>query len=132
MWSAASGVGHWLTQLAHLSGLRVVATASAKHTERLKALGAVDVFDYRDPEAGTKIRTVTGGALAYAGVCEAAQADVRTIVDALGPGGGTLAAAAAFLQQPEPRAEKPVHVVVVYVLTLLGKVRGRRLLLVRR
>lgn len=122
VWSAASGVGHWLTQLAHNSGLRVFATASPKHTERLKTLGAVDVFDYRDPEAGAKIHAATSGKLAYVGVCEAAQADVPNIVDALGRGGGTLALAAAPLQAP-PGADKPINAVFSVVFTLLGKVR---------
>ncbi|KAF5314227.1 hypothetical protein D9758_018293 [Tetrapyrgos nigripes] len=54
VWSGSSSVGHFTIQLAKLGGMRVIATASPKHFDRLKALGADEVFDYRDPEVVKK------------------------------------------------------------------------------
>lgn len=45
---AGGAVGLLLAQLAVQRGYRVWATAAIKHHERLKALGAIGVFDYRD------------------------------------------------------------------------------------
>ncbi|PAK26277.1 NADPH:quinone reductase [Streptomyces sp. alain-838] len=46
---ANGGVGSTLVQLARIAGARVVGTASAKHHDAVRALGAVPV-DYRDPD----------------------------------------------------------------------------------
>lgn len=119
VWSAASGVGHWLTQLVHLAGLQVFATASPKHTERLKALGVVEVFDYRDPKAGANIHAATSGKLAYVGVCEAKEADVPNIVASMGS--DTQAAAVAFLESP---ASTDVKFATSITFTLFGEVRN--------
>ncbi|KZV92698.1 GroES-like protein [Exidia glandulosa HHB12029] len=119
VWSAASGVGHWLLQFAHLSGLKVYATASQKHSERLKALGAVDVFDYRDPEAGKKIFAATKGSLTQIAVAETTQDDVVNIINAFGDNGGIFAACAPFLQMPN--STKPVEFVPSIVMTLYGE-----------
>ncbi|KIL86274.1 hypothetical protein FAVG1_10672 [Fusarium avenaceum] len=67
VWSGASAVGTATIQIAHAFGWTVYATASPKHHEWLKRLGATDVWDYHDPQvvqhigqaaqaAGLKIR----------------------------------------------------------------------------
>ncbi|KAH8832078.1 chaperonin 10-like protein [Flagelloscypha sp. PMI_526] len=56
VWGASTAVGHYAIQLASLSGYRVIATASPAAFEEVKALGASDVFDYKDPETPQKIR----------------------------------------------------------------------------
>lgn len=43
----AGGVGTFAVQLAHWRGARVVATSSARDTDIVRELGAVDVIDYR-------------------------------------------------------------------------------------
>ncbi|SEO64750.1 NADPH:quinone reductase [Luteibacter sp. UNC138MFCol5.1] len=43
---AAGGVGHFVVQVAKLKGARVIATASSRHSEMLKSLGADEVIDY--------------------------------------------------------------------------------------
>ncbi|KAI9839001.1 MAG: hypothetical protein M1819_004209 [Sarea resinae] len=48
VWGGASSVGTAAVQIAHLMGFRVYATASEKHHEYLKTLGASQVFDYKD------------------------------------------------------------------------------------
>ncbi|PDP87333.1 NADPH:quinone reductase [Glycomyces fuscus] len=52
---ANGGVGSLLVQLARHAGATVIGTASARHTEAVRALGAVPV-DYRDPDLHTRIR----------------------------------------------------------------------------
>jgi NADPH:quinone reductase-like Zn-dependent oxidoreductase len=43
---AAGGVGVFAVQLAHLAGAHVIVTASARHHDFLKALGADEIIDY--------------------------------------------------------------------------------------
>ncbi|KAJ4982569.1 hypothetical protein SVAN01_11934 [Stagonosporopsis vannaccii] len=47
IWGGASSVGGTAIQMAVASGLRVVTTASASNHERVRLLGATEVFDYR-------------------------------------------------------------------------------------
>ena len=48
VWGGGSSVGSAAIQTANLLGFKVYATASAKHHEYLKSLGAKRVFDYKD------------------------------------------------------------------------------------
>jgi NADPH:quinone reductase-like Zn-dependent oxidoreductase len=52
---ANGGVGNTLVQLARHAGMTVIGTASARHHEAVRALGATPV-DYRDPEVYRRIR----------------------------------------------------------------------------
>jgi NADPH2:quinone reductase len=52
---ANGGVGSTLVQLARIAGAGVVGTASAKHHDAVRALGAVPV-DYRDPDLEGRLR----------------------------------------------------------------------------
>ncbi|KAK4032945.1 chaperonin 10-like protein [Parachaetomium inaequale] len=49
VWGGASSTGSATVQLARLAGLTVFATASPQHHERVRALGATAVVDYRSP-----------------------------------------------------------------------------------
>jgi NADPH:quinone reductase-like Zn-dependent oxidoreductase len=61
--NGAGGVtGGILVQLAAHRGARVIATAGRGSAERLRALGAADVIDYRDPDWAGRVRTLNGGA----------------------------------------------------------------------
>ncbi|KAL2270617.1 hypothetical protein VTJ83DRAFT_2801 [Remersonia thermophila] len=66
VWGGASSTGSAVVQFARLAGLVVFATASPQHHDRVRALGATAVVDYRSPtvvedllaaarEAGTPI-----------------------------------------------------------------------------
>jgi NADPH:quinone reductase-like Zn-dependent oxidoreductase len=55
VWGGASSIGSAMVQMATLMGFRVYATASPKHHEYLKTLGASKVFDYRDEDVVGKI-----------------------------------------------------------------------------
>ncbi|KAJ1555430.1 hypothetical protein HK096_010869 [Nowakowskiella sp. JEL0078] len=50
-------------QIAKRSGATVIATASASNHAEIKANGADHVFDYRDPEILSKIRSLVGNSL---------------------------------------------------------------------
>ena len=52
---ASGGVGSILVQLARQAGVRVIGTASPRHHEALRALGAEPV-DYRDPDVAARVR----------------------------------------------------------------------------
>ncbi|NJQ01112.1 medium chain dehydrogenase/reductase family protein [Streptomyces zingiberis] len=54
---ANGGVGTLLVQLARRAGLTVIGTASARHHEAVRALGAIPV-DYRDPDLYEQIRAL--------------------------------------------------------------------------
>ena len=47
VYSGSTAVGHYAVQLAHLSGYKVIATASQKNHDTLKSLGADVVFNVR-------------------------------------------------------------------------------------
>ncbi|WP_327686106.1 medium chain dehydrogenase/reductase family protein [Streptomyces sp. NBC_00467] len=55
---ANGGVGSTLVQLARHAGIRVIGTASARHHETVRELGAIPV-DYRDPDMYQRIREIT-------------------------------------------------------------------------
>ncbi|KAG7008540.1 hypothetical protein G7Y79_00005g016810 [Physcia stellaris] len=55
IWGAGGSVGSATVQAASLLGFRVFATASAKHHEYLKGLGAARMFDYKDENVVDRI-----------------------------------------------------------------------------
>jgi NADPH:quinone reductase-like Zn-dependent oxidoreductase len=55
IWGGASSVGSFAIQSAKTLGFTVYATASAKHHDYLKKLGAHAVFDYKDSDVVSKI-----------------------------------------------------------------------------
>ena len=55
VWGGASSVGSAAIQTANLLGFKVYATASTKHHEYLKTLGARRLFDYKDEHVVTSI-----------------------------------------------------------------------------
>ena len=57
----AGAVGHDAVQLAAWGGARVIATASPADFDRVRAAGAAEVLDYRDPDLAAKVLDLTGG-----------------------------------------------------------------------
>lgn len=55
IWSGSTSVGQWAIQIAHISGYKVITTASPRNHEMLKELGADDLYDYRDETTPQKI-----------------------------------------------------------------------------
>ncbi|CAG8562528.1 7300_t:CDS:2, partial [Ambispora gerdemannii] len=66
IWGGASSCGAYAIQLARLSGLTVITTASTHNTEYLKSLGATYVIDYKDPNVVSQIRALMKNKLKYA------------------------------------------------------------------
>lgn len=62
----AGAVGHNAVQLAKWGGARVIATASARDHERVRAAGADHVFDYSDPKLAESIMDASGGGVDHA------------------------------------------------------------------
>lgn len=55
---AAGGVGHFAVQVAKLQGARVIAVASAAHTDFLRSMGADEVLDYTRTAPEETVRDV--------------------------------------------------------------------------
>ncbi|KAF5349758.1 hypothetical protein D9758_010197 [Tetrapyrgos nigripes] len=116
VWGGASSAGHFTVQLAQLGGMRVIATASPKHFDRLKALGADEVFDYRDPEVSKKIRAYTNGNLEHAVDCIAEGSTPQQVADSMSAEGGTVS---SLLRNQSNRPE--VKHIFSAGIELLGK-----------
>lgn len=54
-------VGHNAVQMAAWAGARVIATCSPRDTDRVRAAGAAEVLDYRDPDLAGKLLELTQG-----------------------------------------------------------------------
>ncbi|KAH7403437.1 putative zinc-binding oxidoreductase ToxD [Cadophora sp. MPI-SDFR-AT-0126] len=63
IYGGSSATGSLAIQVAKLSGLTVITTASPRNFDFVKSLGADHVFDYHDPEVGTKINAITSNTL---------------------------------------------------------------------
>ncbi|KAK7035347.1 hypothetical protein VNI00_011878 [Paramarasmius palmivorus] len=61
VWSGSTSVGQIVMQLAKLSNMRVIATASPKQFDFVRSLGADEVYDYSDSFTGREIFQATGG-----------------------------------------------------------------------
>ncbi|TFL01474.1 chaperonin 10-like protein [Pterulicium gracile] len=79
IWGGTTATGHHAIQLARLSGLRVIATASPQAFDEVLALGASFVFDYRDVDVVEKIREAAGDS----------EMGVRYVLDTISKGGAT-------------------------------------------
>lgn len=55
---AAGNIGAIAVQLAQEAGLRVIASARGEDHARVRALGAAQAFDYRDPDLADQVRAV--------------------------------------------------------------------------
>ena len=62
VWGAATSVGSNAVQLATAAGYRVIATASPRNHDRMRALGAAQVFDYASPTVVADVVAEIGGA----------------------------------------------------------------------
>ncbi len=84
----SAAVGLCAIQLAHLSGYKVVTTASLRNHDLLKSLGADVTIDYRDPDVVSKIKQATGDSLKYVVETTGENETHKIAVEAIGPSGG--------------------------------------------
>jgi NADPH:quinone reductase-like Zn-dependent oxidoreductase len=71
-------------QLAKLSGLTVITTASPRNNEYLKSLGADYVLPYNDPNTPAEIKKITNGKLYLAFDTISEKGTTQLVVDAFG------------------------------------------------
>lgn len=123
IWGGASSVGNYVVQLAKLSGLYVIATASQKNFELLKQLGADEVFDYRDPEVTKKIKEaahkISKDGLKHAVDCVSEEKTLNQVAEALSEEGGVIS---AILAPKDLNPRTGVTIVTSMATELMGKV----------
>ena len=85
---SSAGVGLSAIQLAHISGYKVVTTASPRNFALVQSLGADAVFDYRDSEVVTKIKAATGNSIKSALDTISEKESLRITADSIGSQGG--------------------------------------------
>ena len=59
IYGGSTATGSLAIQFAHLSGCQVITTCSPRNFGFAKALGAVEAFDYKEPDCAKKIREYT-------------------------------------------------------------------------
>lgn len=69
--AGAGGVGHFAVQIARILGASVIATASPRHQEFVRRLGAAIVIDHTAPDWPERVRGATGGGAAKILACAA-------------------------------------------------------------
>lgn len=88
VWGGSSSVGHFVIQLARLSGLRVIATSSPRNFALLRSMGADLVFSRSDPETPQNIVYATRGKLKFALDCISEGDTAEKIAQCIGAEGG--------------------------------------------
>ncbi|RPD66610.1 GroES-like protein [Lentinus tigrinus ALCF2SS1-7] len=119
VYGGSSAVGQAAIQLAHLSGYKVVTTASTRNFPLVRSLGADEVFDYRDPEVVDNIKDVTADSIAYALDAISEKESQRITAQSMGSNGGKM----VVVLKPDPAATDRADVEVKYTLlyTALGR-----------
>jgi len=119
VYGGSSSVGQYAIQLAHLSGYKVVTTASPRNFELVKSLGADAAFDYKDPEVVQKVKAATGDSIKAALDTISLKDSQEISVKAIAPSGGKL----VLLLDPikEALVRDDVEVIHTLIYTSLGR-----------
>lgn len=147
VWGASSSIGALAVQEAKLMGFTVYATASGRHHDYIRGLGADRVFDYKDEDVLGQIVQAAGGGGVRIRIGYHATGDQQLAADVLhalrGEGQGEkskLAIApildpglkvpdgveAAFVYPPQDRAELKERNRAIFVDWLEGKLAGKQ------
>jgi NADPH:quinone reductase-like Zn-dependent oxidoreductase len=103
-------------QLAALSGLNVIATASSKNADLLKSYGAKHVLDYRSPNVVEQVRKLTDGRLQYVFDCYSMGGSIETSAKCLSSEGGHIISLLPFdASKLDPKIK--LHIVAVFRIT---------------
>ncbi|KAJ1029198.1 hypothetical protein NDA18_002825 [Ustilago nuda] len=120
IWAGSTAVGQWAIQLAHISGFRVITTASPKNHQLLKEIGAEDVYDYRDETTPQKIASKYPN-LSKALDCISENGTQQLCVKSLGAKGGDV----VVLLKPDAEAialrKGQVNIIHTLAYTALGR-----------
>ncbi|TVY62569.1 Trans-enoyl reductase ACTTS2 [Fusarium oxysporum f. sp. cubense] len=87
IYGGSTATGALAIQFAKLSGLKVVVTASPKHFDYVRGLGADVVFDYKSETLVEELRKYTGGHLKHVFDCVSTEDTARKSVSVLGAAG---------------------------------------------
>ncbi|KAH8702484.1 putative alcohol dehydrogenase [Talaromyces proteolyticus] len=94
VYGGSTATGTLGIQFAKASGYSVITTCSTKNFDLVKKLGAVEAFDYKDPDCGKKLNEYTKNALRYAwdcvGTADAAQICAAALTTNSGAHYGTI------------------------------------------
>lgn len=92
--------------------MKPIATCSPRNSERLKALGAVETFDYRSPSCGREIQEYTKDSLKYAMDCITETGSMKICYTAIGTKGGQYVALDPFpIRNHTRRSVKPSWII---------------------
>lgn len=116
IWAGSTSVGHYAIQMAREAGLRIISTASPSKFDKVKALGAEMVFDYKDPKAGERINKYTDGTLTH--VIDCISERTTPYQTSRSTNGGTVATL-----QPYVSRQKGVQTKPSLAYALIGEVR---------
>ncbi|KAH9840915.1 chaperonin 10-like protein [Rhodofomes roseus] len=116
IWSGTSATGQYAIQFAKLSGLRVITTASPKHFDLVRSLGADEVYDYADSKTPRKIFAATGGTLRHAMDCISQDRTPNQVSTSLSKEGGNIATLLPYVSR-----SKGVQTQLILAYTILGK-----------
>ncbi|KAF3042728.1 hypothetical protein E8E12_009390 [Didymella heteroderae] len=105
IYGASTATGTLAVQFAKLSGAVVFATASPHNFDLVKKLGADHVFDYNDPECGSKIRKASDDKLKLVFDCIAEHGSEKICCDAISSSGGDYSALLPGPLQNFPRKD---------------------------
>ncbi|VDB90621.1 unnamed protein product [Peniophora sp. CBMAI 1063] len=91
VYGASSAVGLYILQVAKAAGLKTYALCSSKNFDLVRSFGAVEAYDYHDPEVSTKIKAASGGRIRSAVDAISSTDSLKIIVSALSSEGGKIA-----------------------------------------
>jgi NADPH:quinone reductase-like Zn-dependent oxidoreductase len=119
IYGGSTATGALGIQFAREAGYKVLTTCSPKNNEYVKSLGATEVFDYNDPEVGSKIRAFTSNKLKYAWDTQGDASSGQICADALSSEGedirfGTITDPSMFLR-------KDAKVTATIMYTIFGE-----------
>ena len=122
VWGGSSSVGSTAVQIAKVMGFRVYATASPKHHDYVKSLGASRVFDYRASDVVGSIVGATKEDGVDLRIVYDAAGSLPQILDVLGQLKGGKVASAIPLKEDDPQKK---GVEVKFVLAPTGAERTK-------
>lgn len=86
IYGAGSTAGQYAIQVLRLAGyVNVIATASSRHHEYLRSLGAKDTVDYRAPDMADQIIRIAGGKVQLVMDCIAAEGTMKKVAQVVCP-----------------------------------------------
>ncbi|KAI0031021.1 chaperonin 10-like protein [Vararia minispora EC-137] len=121
IWGGSTAVGHHAVQLATLSGLEVIVTASLGAHKELKALGAARCIDYKALDVVAQIKAAAGpDGVIYALDTHASDGSTEHVVDAMSEKRGGTVITLLPVAEGVIKRRSDVHVEFTLVYTLLG------------